>query len=479
MATYTFDKIEYGGNIYVVSDSGALQLTGGNVTGPVNFGDSISVDDATLGDLVVNGDASFTNNLQANTINGVTVGSSPKFTDTDTKVTSSANHYTPSTASGNDKTASASGATAAWSIDVVKGITINTDGKGHITGLSVTSGKIPANPNSDTWRKVQLNGTDKLGTATSTNPLNLKAGTNVSIAESSGTFTFSATDTDTKVTSSDNHYTPSTASGSDKTASASGATAAWSIDVVKGITINTDGKGHITGLSVTSGKIPSNPNTDTKLTVAAVTSGTQYYPVVADGANAQKERQVDTTGFTYKGTNGTTSAVGSSILVLGNSTGSGTANNKQAQLIMYGSNTKKATITLAAPSADIALALPTSGGTIALTSQIPSVPTTAANKVTGISIADHSTTSVGSASGWSAGTASTWAFTGITVANSISGAVDSSDSTQLNITLGTTTVQSKSSGSNSTVPSLTITSTTVVNGKTHSITDSGHTHTLS
>ena len=59
------------------------------------------------------------------------------------------------------------------------------------------------------------------------------------------------------------------------------------------------------------------------------------------------------------------------------------------------------------------------------------------------------------------------------------GAVDSSDSTQLNITLGTTTVQSKSSGSNSTVPSLTITSTTVVNGKTHSITDNGHTHTLS
>ena len=86
MATYTFDKIEYGGNIYVVSDSGALQLTGGQVTGPVTFGDSITVDEATLGDLVVNGNASFTNNIQANTINGVTVGSSPKFTDTNTEV---------------------------------------------------------------------------------------------------------------------------------------------------------------------------------------------------------------------------------------------------------------------------------------------------------------------------------------------------------------------------------------------------------
>ncbi len=47
----------------------------------------------------------------------------------------------------------------------------------------------------NTWRKVQLNGVDKLGTGTNTNPLNLKAGTNVSITESGGTFTFAATDT--------------------------------------------------------------------------------------------------------------------------------------------------------------------------------------------------------------------------------------------------------------------------------------------
>ncbi len=74
-------------------------------------------------------------------------------------------------------------------------------------------------------------------------------------------------------------------------------------------------------------------------------------------------------------------------------------------------------------------------------------------------------TSAGSASSWtfeektipnvtSAGSASTWAFTGVTVANSISGAVDANDSTQLNITLGTTTVQSKSSGGNGTAPTL-------------------------
>ena len=59
-----------------------LKLSGGNVTGEVTFGSSVSVDELTAGDLVVNGNASFTNNLQANTINGVAVGSSPKFTDT-------------------------------------------------------------------------------------------------------------------------------------------------------------------------------------------------------------------------------------------------------------------------------------------------------------------------------------------------------------------------------------------------------------
>lgn len=74
MATYKFDKIEYNGNTYVVSDSGALPLTGGQVTGPVTFGDAVSIDEATVGDLVVNGSASFTNNIQANTINGDLTG---------------------------------------------------------------------------------------------------------------------------------------------------------------------------------------------------------------------------------------------------------------------------------------------------------------------------------------------------------------------------------------------------------------------
>ena len=59
------------------------------------------------------------------------------------------------------------------------------------TGTLALTSDLP----SDTWRKIQVNGTDILGTATNTNPLNLKAGSNVTITNSNGTVTFDATDT--------------------------------------------------------------------------------------------------------------------------------------------------------------------------------------------------------------------------------------------------------------------------------------------
>ena len=80
---------------------------------------------------------------------------------------------------------------------------------------------------------------------------------------------------DNKVITINNHYTPADTSAV-LTANATGATAAWSIDVVKGITLNRDAKGHVTGLSVTSGKIPANPNTDTKVNVTLATTTKAY-----------------------------------------------------------------------------------------------------------------------------------------------------------------------------------------------------------
>lgn len=66
---------------------------------------------------------------------------------------------------------------------------VGVDGNGK---LCVNVPWTDTNTDTNTWRKVQLNGVDKLGTGTSTNPLNIKAGSNMTITESGGTFTFAA-----------------------------------------------------------------------------------------------------------------------------------------------------------------------------------------------------------------------------------------------------------------------------------------------
>ena len=90
--------------------------------------------------------------------------------------------------------------------------------------------------------------------------------------------------TDTKVTSAANHYTPAEDSTVQLDADASGATAAWSLDVVTGITIKRDAKGHVTGVAVDSGKIPANPNVDTKVTQSA-NSEDKEFPLLAKYSN--------------------------------------------------------------------------------------------------------------------------------------------------------------------------------------------------
>ena len=80
-----------------------------------------------------------------------TVPSDAVFTDTDTKVTSSANHYTPAEDTSSQLDADASSTTAAtWnSTSLVTGVTVKRDSKGHVVGLGVDSIKMPRNPNTD------------------------------------------------------------------------------------------------------------------------------------------------------------------------------------------------------------------------------------------------------------------------------------------------------------------------------------------
>ena len=122
--------------------------------------------------------------------------------------------------------------------------------------------------------------------------------------------------------------------------------------------------------------------TDTKLQVAAITSGTTYYPIVGTGTTAAT-RQFDTTGFIYKGTNGTTSATGHSLLTLGNATATGTANNKQGRLELYGTGAYSIMITPGTPTAARTITLPNATGTLALTSDLNNYLPLTGGSVTG------------------------------------------------------------------------------------------------
>jgi len=434
MATYTFDKIEYGSNVYVLQDSGALQLTGGQVTGPVTFGDSIYVDDLTAGQLVVEGSASIVNNLQVNTINGVTVGSSPKFTDTVTTIST--------TGSGNAITAISASNGA---LTATKGTTFLTAHNTYTVSTSGTGNAVTAVSLSGTTFTVTKGATYSNNAGTITG---VTAGTGLSGGGTSGTVTLNHSNSVTAQTTQAVYPIKIDAQGH-ISAYGTAVTPLTSHQTIKQDGVTGATGNHFGTCSIAAG---------TAAKTVSITAGTPTLEaglrVVVKFSNANTAStptlNVNSLGAKNIFHNGAQITTGSNKALL-----AGTVefvyDGTQWQLV----------------------------GNYIDTNTTYTIPTTAASKVTGISIADHGTTSVGSASGWNAGTASTWAFTGVTVANSISGAVDSTDSTQLNITLGTTTVQSKSSGSNSTVPSLTITSTTVVNGKSHSITDPGHTHTLS
>lgn len=126
-------------------------------------------------------------------------------------------------------------------------------------------------------------------------------------------------------------------------------------------------------------------NTDTKLQVAAVTSGTTYYPIVGTGTTAAT-RQYDTTGFVYVGTNGTANGSnGNALLTLGNSTASTTANWKKGTVRLYGTTAYYTDLISGAPSANRTITFPNATGTVALTSDIPTVsyPVTSVNSKTG------------------------------------------------------------------------------------------------
>ena len=93
-----------------------------------------------------------------NTINKITVsGNTYGIVDTDTKVTSAANHYTPSADNNAELTASLSGTAGAYAKDteytVLTGVKAQRDAKGHVIGLTYTAQKIK-DTDTNTWRSI-------------------------------------------------------------------------------------------------------------------------------------------------------------------------------------------------------------------------------------------------------------------------------------------------------------------------------------
>lgn len=107
-------------------------------------------------------------------------------------------------------------------------------------------------------------------------------------------------------------------------------------------------------------------NTDSKVSTANVINNTTYYPVVGSNTTDAESKYYDNNGFKYTGTQGTASAVGSAKLELGNSTSSGTANNKEGQLVLYGSKSYATTLKAGDTYGARTITFPDNSGTVAL-----------------------------------------------------------------------------------------------------------------
>lgn len=127
----------------------------------------------------------------------------------DTKVTSSANHYTPSTDNSSDiNGALASGDSvgayeANTNFNVITGVKAKTDGKGHITDLIVTKQTIK-DTDTNNYRAIKINNqTNQTLAANSNADVNFANGDNVAISENNGTITIGVSATDHYITNGD------------------------------------------------------------------------------------------------------------------------------------------------------------------------------------------------------------------------------------------------------------------------------------
>lgn len=192
----------------------------------------------------------------------------PASDNTDTKVTAVGNHYTPAADTSAALSADASSTTAAtWnSTSLVTGVNIQRDAKGHVTGVTVDSIKMPANPNTNTWN---ANSKDVAGYVAAPG----------AVAN--------------KVWKTDANGNPAWRDDANTTYSftAGTSTLAWNSEV----TLATVG-----GLAVKA-KLPANPNSDTKNTAGSTDTSSKIFLVGATSQTANAQTYSDNQVYATNG----------------------------------------------------------------------------------------------------------------------------------------------------------------------------------
>ena len=151
-------------------------------------------------------------------------------------------------------------------VDQVSGKGLSTNDFTNVYKTKLDGIETRAQKNQNAFSNIQLNTdtTNIIKADSATDTLTLVAGSNVTLTPdvNNDKITIAATNTDTKVTAVGNHYTPVEDSKATLSADASSTTAAtWNTtSLVTGVNLQRDAKGHVTGVTVDSIKMPANPN---------------------------------------------------------------------------------------------------------------------------------------------------------------------------------------------------------------------------
>lgn len=159
------------------------------------------------------------------------------------------------------------------------------------------------------------------------------------------------------------HFVPSNITNSGPTGAQTG-TRGSTFNIPK---VEVDAAGHVTSISSITVSLPASDNTDEKLAIASEdpNSSTAYNLIFAKQNTDSAATRYYNTGIQHIALKGTASAEGYSILALGNSTATGTANNKKGILRLYGTSTSYTDIVGTNNTSAQVLTLPkTTGGNL-------------------------------------------------------------------------------------------------------------------